>query len=112
MDNAVSSVLSDNECSIKEGARLNDYDVPRYKRILERAMWAGDVELLDEIAHCRCCCGEHTFYDCPARAWYGCRGTGTETQHHADWYEHYRRFHGMDYETFYGQPRLPWSSET
>ena len=43
-------------------------------RRVDRAMWAGDVGLLSELAPCRCCCHEHTFEDCVARLWNGCRG--------------------------------------
>jgi len=63
------------------------YEEPRYRctendvvtgtvlhRSVERAMWAGDEELLQALAPCRCCCHEHTFEDCPARLWEGCRG--------------------------------------
>lgn len=36
-------------------------------------MWAGDVEKLDRIAGCGCCCNEHTHLWCDARYWGGCR---------------------------------------
>jgi len=39
------------------------------------AMWAKDLDALEELAPCKCCCNEHTFRDCPARAWHGCRGS-------------------------------------
>lgn len=43
---------------------------PRDMRLaLERALWAGDTDTLDELAHCRCCCHEHTFEDCLAPLW-------------------------------------------
>lgn len=64
---------------------------------IEEAMWAGDVDALNEIAGCVCCCAEHTFEACPARAWEGCRGSGTLTR--ADiiaWSVHY----GMTLEEF------------
>lgn len=54
------------------------------------AMWAGDQDELWRIAPCICCCHEHTFEHCPARAWEGCRGSGAPT--HADleaWAKHY-----------------------
>jgi hypothetical protein len=44
------------------------------------AMWAGDVARLHELAPCRCCCSEHTFPDCPARIWYGCRASFAERE--------------------------------
>ena len=46
----------------------------------QNALWAGDVDALEELAPCGCCCHEHTFDDCPARAWHGCRGQGTMTR--------------------------------
>jgi hypothetical protein len=69
---------------------------------LERAMWEGDTDRLDELAHCRCCCYEHTFEDCPARLWYGCRGQGSLTRAEVmSWARHYERFHGMTLEEFF-----------
>lgn len=66
---------------------MEPYEEPRYRcteddvvtgdvlrRSVERAMWAGDEELLQALAPCRCCCAEHTFEACPARSWEGCRG--------------------------------------
>jgi len=70
---------------------------------IEAAMWAGDIERLDEIAPCRCCCHEHTYDSCEARAWHGCRGQNAMT--YADekaWLAHYQRFHGMTERDFYG----------
>jgi hypothetical protein len=66
-------------------------------------MWAGDVDTLDEIAGCRCCCHEHTFgRGCPAYAWGGCRGQCTMTHEDVEsWASHYERFHGMTRENFY-----------
>ena len=71
---------------------------------LERAVWEGDYEYLDEHAHCVCCCAEHTFTTgCPAYAWGGCRGqTSTTRQEIESWARHYERFHGMSQEQFYG----------
>lgn len=70
---------------------------------LEAAIWAGDVDRLQELAPCRCCCHEHTFEWCEARAWGGCRGQGNTA--HADreaWQRHYAEFHGMSWDEFYG----------
>ncbi len=70
---------------------------------IETAMWAGDVEKLDELAPCRCCCHEHTFDHCPARQWSGCRGQGSMTRaDEAAWARHYEKFHGMTLDQFYG----------
>ena len=66
---------------------------------LKKAMWEGDVNTLDEIAGCVCCCDEHTFEHCPARLWEGCRGQGSMTKDDvAAWAKHY----GMTIEEFYG----------
>lgn len=42
------------------------------KEILDM-MWAKDTDGLYEKYPCRCCCDVHTFSDCPARHWYGCK---------------------------------------
>ncbi len=42
---------------------------------IEDAMWAQDLEKLNELAHCDCCCDEHYSYKCPALIWNGCRGS-------------------------------------
>lgn len=70
---------------------------------LSRAMWEGDVDKLRELAGCGCCCDEHFFEDCPARAWGGCRGQHSLTRaDYAAWEEHYRRHHGLSRDQFYG----------
>lgn len=72
------------------------------EEILE-AMWAGDIEKLEELAHCVCCCDEHTFESCPARLWHGCRGQGSmTTAEEKSWAAHYRTNHGMTEDQFYG----------
>lgn len=72
---------------------------------LDEALWAGDVDRLHDLAPCRCCCHEHTFEDCPARLWYGCRGqyTMTRAEEYA-WADHYLKFHGMSESEFFGWP--------
>lgn len=73
------------------------------RRQVEDAVWAGDVELLSEIAPCRCCCHEHTFADCPARLWHGCRGSGAMTRDEEEsWVRHYAAHHGMTRDQFFG----------
>lgn len=47
---------------------------------IEQAMWQGDVETLHRIAPCRCCCSEHTYKDCPARQWMGCKASFSESE--------------------------------
>lgn len=96
-------LLPEYEGSLYEGARLYGYEVGRFARALDRAMWRGDIDALDELAHCRCCCWEHTFEWCPARVWGGCRGSGSMS--HAElesWVRHYERFHGMTRAQFFG----------
>lgn len=71
---------------------------------LDKALWEGDVDTLEELAGCVCCCAEHTFgRGCPAYVWGGCRGQGTaETGTAQEWQRHYERFHGMSEEQFFG----------
>jgi hypothetical protein len=40
---------------------------------IEDLMWAGKTDDLRKEFPCKCCCEEHTFADCPARYWGGCR---------------------------------------
>lgn len=68
--------------------------------IINELIWAGDTEALDEIAPCRCCCAEHTFASCPARAWHGCRGSGTEISDD-EWCAFYMKTRGMTKNQFY-----------
>lgn len=73
------------------------------RKRVERAMWAGDVELLCELAPCGCCCDEHTHEGCPARLWEGCRGGGSMTTRDLEaWIKHYEVHHGMSRDTFFG----------
>lgn len=74
-------------------------------RELENAIWAGDVDRLQQLAECICCCSEHTFEHCPARAWSGCRGQGSMTRAEQEsWAHHYERFHSMTRDQFFGFP--------
>jgi hypothetical protein len=87
-----------------EGARLAGYEgrEQAFARILEDALWSGDVNRLDELAGCRCCCHEHTFEWCPARVWGGCRGQGSMTRAELEsWVTHYERFHGLTRDQFF-----------
>lgn len=43
------------------------------ERRFQRAYWFGNVDELDELAPCDCCCGEHTHTWCTARRWNGCQ---------------------------------------
>jgi hypothetical protein len=67
-------------------------------------VWAGDVDALNEVAGCVCCCHEHTFTTgCPAYAWGGCRGQSTMTREVVEsWAAHYAKYHGMSRNTFFG----------
>lgn len=77
------------------------------RRAIEEAMWDGDLELLDELAHCRCCCHEHTYEDCPARLWNGCRGSGAMTRADVEsWVQHYAAHHGMTRAAFFGEEAM------
>lgn len=88
--------------ALAEGARYNGYKLEVWTRILERAVWAADMDHLNEIASCRCCCHEHTFNCCPARAWGGCRGQGSDPRGEAEaWAAFYAQFHGMTREEFF-----------
>lgn len=70
---------------------------------MEEAVWAGDLDTLQERAGCVCCCAEHTFEGCPARAWEGCRGQGSLTQDDVEgWVRHYKRYHGLSRDQFFG----------
>jgi len=68
-------------------------------RWMEDAIWAGDLDVLQQRAPCICCCAEHTFDHCPAREWGGCRGQGALTEDDVrGWAEHY----GMTLGEFLG----------
>lgn len=70
---------------------------------MEEALWAGDLDILQERAGCVCCCSEHTFEGCPARAWDGCRGQGSLTWDDVEeWVRHYERHHGLSRDQFFG----------
>lgn len=70
---------------------------------IQQAMWSGDIDKLDELAGCRCCCHEHTFEDCSARTWGGCRGQSKMTRAEEEsWFRHYQALHGMTRDEFYG----------
>ena len=69
---------------------------------IAQAMWEGDTEKLHKLAPCRCCCDEHTFENCSARQWFGCRGQASMTQADEEsWIRHYATSHGMSREQFY-----------
>lgn len=99
-------LLPEYQGSLEEGARLYGYPVERFRRALEQAMWRGGDDVadsLDELAHCGCCCHEHTHENCPARVWVGCRGQGSMSRaEEENWIAHYARHHGMTREQFFG----------
>jgi hypothetical protein len=70
---------------------------------IKRAMWEGDLDKLNELAGCECCCGEHTFSNCPAREWDGCRSGLKPGEHAMDDAEAWRAFYGMTNKQFYGE---------
>ena len=58
-------------CVVAQGSWLRgDLDVTDTEllRRIDAAVWAGDERTLYELAPCHCCCHEHTFEDCVARA--------------------------------------------
>ena len=70
--------------------------------VISNAMWAGDIDLLNQLAPCRCCCADHTFEDCPARSWFACRGQNNSPfADRESWFRHYEKFHGMTREQFF-----------
>lgn len=76
---------------------MTDFD-----RELKAALWAGDVDKLHELAPCACCCHEHTFEGCPARAWEGCRGQGSMTRAELEsWVRFYEVERGMTRDQFF-----------
>lgn len=80
-----------------------DDNVRAFRALLNEAMWDGSVQLLDDLAPCRCCCHEHTFESCPARLWHSCRGQGSMTyDDERSWLQHYVTYHGMTEDQFYG----------
>lgn len=77
------------------------------KRQIESAMWAGDIDMLHQLAPCDCCCDEHTMGPtCPAWAWGGCRGRDSMTRNEMQsWEEHYAKHYGLTFEEFYNLPK-------
>jgi hypothetical protein len=72
--------------------------------LLKKMMWAGDDAGLARPARCVCCCDEHTYDDCPARRWYGCRGQGSELLTVLEiegWFRAYSRTRGFTREQFF-----------
>ncbi len=77
---------------------------PKRAEVVLRAMWAGDTDTLWDIAPCRCCCADHTYCDCQARLWGGCRGGlpfGEERDDEHSWLKFYAQSRGMTQEQFY-----------
>jgi hypothetical protein len=75
---------------------------------LARAMWEGDLDKLNDLAGCDCCCSDHFFEHCPARVWGGCRGQESLTREDcAEWETHYRKHHGLSRDQFYGVEASP-----
>jgi hypothetical protein len=75
---------------------------------LTRAMWEGDLDKLNDLAGCDCCCADHFFEHCPARVWGGCRGQESLTREdYAGWEAHYHKHHGLSRDQFYGVEAAP-----
>jgi hypothetical protein len=97
-------LLRDHRASLYEAARLlgREGDEEAVTREIENAIWRGDIDMLGELAGCRCCCYDHTFEDCPARVWSGCYGQGnTPRADRESWQRHYMQHHGMTERQFY-----------
>ena len=75
-----------------------------HQATIDKAIWAGDTDTLHRLAPCRCCCHEHTFASCPARAWSGCRGSGAEPDDQDAWADFYERTRGMSRGEFFDSP--------
>jgi hypothetical protein len=100
-DLACPSVLAcDAQCL--SGMQVTDREV-------QNAIWRGDDHFLFRALPCKCCCDEHTFGDCPARRWYGCRGQSSvndlSSAEVEAWVAHYGRHHGMSRDQFFGLAR-------
>ena len=72
----------------------------------DEALWSGNMDRLQELAPCACCCHEHTFTGCPARLWGGCRsglapGAISVESDVAGWAE----FYGWTVERFLNEER-------
>ncbi len=68
-------------------------------RLIQDAMWAGDLEKLKALAPCECP-PDDIKHDCRARVWNGC--TGKERADKA-WAEWYRQSRGMTESQFYNR---------
>jgi len=71
---------------------------------LAEALWAGDVDALQALAGCECCCWEHPYGSgCPAYQWGGCRGQSSMTRAEEEsWVRFYEETRGMTRAEFYG----------
>lgn len=71
---------------------------------LAEALWAGDVDTLQALAGCECCCWEHTYGNgCPAYQWGGCRGQDSMGRAEEEsWARFYEETRGMTRAEFYG----------
>lgn len=76
------------------------YDDDLFDAFVE-ALWRGDTDLLGDLAHCDCCCDEHTSYACPARAWNDCRGQDDLDLDEESWYRVYAISRGMTRADFF-----------
>jgi hypothetical protein len=81
-------------------ARLFPYDPDLFDAFVD-AMWRGDTERLGDMARCRCCCDEHTFASCPARARCDCRGQAELDLDEDGWYRVYAEARGMTRAEFF-----------
>jgi hypothetical protein len=103
MNNAIARNMQQAQSYATEDwqARVREYFSPSTAKRFLQAMWEGDRDTLDEIAHCRCCCREHTYAGCPARLWYDCRGQFTDQYDEESWFHFYAQTRGMSSAEFY-----------
>lgn len=70
---------------------------------LEGAFWAKNKDDLHSLAGCDCCCHEHTFPNCLARLWGGCRSArayGDDRPTDQDDVEGWAAHYGVSLEEF------------
>ncbi len=88
----------------KNWSSMNYKQQRRWRELLaiKQAMWIGNVGWLQRYAPCKCCCAEHTYENCIAREWFGCRGQNTMTRTEEEsWARHYQVHHGMSCDEFF-----------
>ncbi len=70
---------------------------------LDRALFENDRNVLEYEFGCRCCCEEHTFRDCKARQWGGCRGQWSDEPDEESWFRFYQASRWFTLEQWTGK---------